>query len=180
MLRFTPPPQCRLGLPPTMPRYWSTLCTRRILLRWTIIVSEGEGGAGWCPVDHKNTWEGVMRTIHADKFAPDFKWWLDRCNKCIQLNVGYVNKSLKKYPANCNHCVFIYVFQFDFEYTLYVSKRFTANVCIDTFQDATNNEIAEYGLKPVQLRSGLEGMVNAMWSTGTVSREYNANEMPSI
>jgi histone-lysine N-methyltransferase SETMAR len=41
----------------------------------------------------KKTWEGVIRTITADEFATAFRRWFERCEKCIRIDGGYVEKS---------------------------------------------------------------------------------------
>jgi hypothetical protein len=41
----------------------------------------------------KKAWEGVVRGIAVETFAVAFRRWLDRCNKCIRVNMGYVEKS---------------------------------------------------------------------------------------
>jgi hypothetical protein len=41
----------------------------------------------------KKTWEGVVRTITADEFATAFRRWFERCEKCIRIGGGYVEKS---------------------------------------------------------------------------------------
>jgi hypothetical protein len=40
----------------------------------------------------KKTWEGVIRSINIDEFTATFRQWLNRCNKYIRLNGGYVKK----------------------------------------------------------------------------------------
>jgi hypothetical protein len=45
------------------------------------------------PESLKKSWEGVLRNIGADEFAAAFRRWVDRCNKCIRINGGYVEKS---------------------------------------------------------------------------------------
>jgi hypothetical protein len=37
-------------------------------------------------------WEGVIRTLSKDDFARAFERWLERCEKCIQIGIGYVEK----------------------------------------------------------------------------------------
>ena len=43
--------------------------------------------------EFKNKWEGVLRTLSKDDFARAFTRWLERCEKCIRINGGYVEKS---------------------------------------------------------------------------------------
>jgi hypothetical protein len=47
-------------------------------------------------LDHstlKKEWEGVTRNITADEFATTFRWWNERCQKCIEIGSSYVKKS---------------------------------------------------------------------------------------
>ena len=41
----------------------------------------------------KTTWEGVTRSIHREEFAAAFRRWYERCQKCIQIGGGYVEKT---------------------------------------------------------------------------------------
>jgi hypothetical protein len=41
----------------------------------------------------KKTLELVIRTITADEFATAFRRWFERCEKCIQIDSGYFEKS---------------------------------------------------------------------------------------
>jgi [histone H3]-lysine36 N-dimethyltransferase SETMAR len=41
----------------------------------------------------KKTWEGVIRTIADEEFAVAFRRWYERCQKCIRIGGGYVEKS---------------------------------------------------------------------------------------
>ena len=41
----------------------------------------------------KKTWEGVIRTIADEEFAFAFRRWYERCQKCIHIGGGYVEKS---------------------------------------------------------------------------------------
>jgi len=41
----------------------------------------------------KNTWEGVLKTINKDDFAAAFSSWYRRCEKCVDIGGGYVEKS---------------------------------------------------------------------------------------
>jgi histone-lysine N-methyltransferase SETMAR len=56
-------------------------------------VKEELAGKRLTPETLKKTWDGVTRSIGVDEFAAAFRRWLDRCNKCIRLNGGYVEKS---------------------------------------------------------------------------------------
>ncbi len=56
-------------------------------------VKEELAGIRLTPETLKKTWDGVTRSIGLDEFAAAFRCWLDRCNKCIRLNGGYVEKS---------------------------------------------------------------------------------------
>jgi histone-lysine N-methyltransferase SETMAR len=56
-------------------------------------VKEELAGLRLTPESLKNTREGVVRSIGVDKFAAAFRHWLDRFNKCIRLNGGYIEKS---------------------------------------------------------------------------------------
>jgi histone-lysine N-methyltransferase SETMAR len=56
-------------------------------------MKEELAGIRLTPETLKKTWDGVTRSIGVDKFAAAFRRWLDRCNKCIRLNGGYVEKS---------------------------------------------------------------------------------------
>ncbi len=47
-------------------------------------------------LDHnslKKEWEGVTRRISADEFATAFRRWYERCQKCIEIGGGYVEKT---------------------------------------------------------------------------------------
>lgn len=41
----------------------------------------------------KTTWEGVISTIGEEEFAAAFRRWYERCEKCVRINGGYVEKS---------------------------------------------------------------------------------------
>jgi histone-lysine N-methyltransferase SETMAR len=41
----------------------------------------------------KTTWERVVRSIGADEFATAFRRWYERCQKCIEIGGGYVEKT---------------------------------------------------------------------------------------
>jgi hypothetical protein len=56
-------------------------------------VKEELAGKRLTPETLKKTWDGVTRSIGVDEFAAAFRRWLDRCNKCIRLNGGYIEKS---------------------------------------------------------------------------------------
>jgi hypothetical protein len=56
-------------------------------------VKEELAGIQLSPETIKKAWEGVVRGIAVEEFAIAFRWWLDRCNKCIPVNMGYVEKS---------------------------------------------------------------------------------------
>ncbi len=46
-------------------------------------------------LDHsslKKEWERVTRSISADEFATAFQRWYERCQKCIDIGGGYVEK----------------------------------------------------------------------------------------
>ncbi len=43
--------------------------------------------------EFKTKWEGVVRTLTEDDFARAFERWLHRCEKCIRIGDGYVEKS---------------------------------------------------------------------------------------
>jgi histone-lysine N-methyltransferase SETMAR len=46
-------------------------------------------------LDHsslKKEWEGVTRSISAEEFATAFRRWYERCQKCIDIGGGYVEK----------------------------------------------------------------------------------------
>jgi histone-lysine N-methyltransferase SETMAR len=43
--------------------------------------------------EFKTKWEGVVRTLTKDDFARAFERWLERCEKCIRIGGGYVEKS---------------------------------------------------------------------------------------
>ncbi len=47
-------------------------------------------------LDHntlKKEWEGVTRRIGAEEFATAFRQWYERCQKCIEIGGGYVEKT---------------------------------------------------------------------------------------
>jgi histone-lysine N-methyltransferase SETMAR len=49
-----------------------------------------------CSLDEgtlKATWEGVTRSIAADEFATAFCWWYKRCEKCVRIGCGHVEKT---------------------------------------------------------------------------------------
>jgi histone-lysine N-methyltransferase SETMAR len=56
-------------------------------------VKEELAGVRLTPETIKTAWEGVVRGIAAEEFAVAFRRWFDRCNKCIRINGGYVEKS---------------------------------------------------------------------------------------
>jgi hypothetical protein len=41
----------------------------------------------------KKTLELVIKTITTDEFATAFRRWFERCEKCIQIDSGYFEKS---------------------------------------------------------------------------------------
>jgi histone-lysine N-methyltransferase SETMAR len=41
----------------------------------------------------KTTWEGVTRNIAAEEFATTFWQWYERCEKCVRIGSGYVEKT---------------------------------------------------------------------------------------
>ncbi len=41
----------------------------------------------------KKTWEGVVRNITPDEFTTALRRWFERCEKCIRIDGGYVEKS---------------------------------------------------------------------------------------
>jgi histone-lysine N-methyltransferase SETMAR len=41
----------------------------------------------------KTTWEQVVRSIAAEEFATAFRRWYERCQKCIEIGGGYVEKT---------------------------------------------------------------------------------------
>ena len=43
--------------------------------------------------DFKTIWEGVSRTVAAEDFAAAFRRWYERCQKCVDIGGGYVEKS---------------------------------------------------------------------------------------
>jgi histone-lysine N-methyltransferase SETMAR len=43
--------------------------------------------------EFKQKWEGVIRTLTKDDFARAFERWLHRCEKCVRIGGGYVEKS---------------------------------------------------------------------------------------
>ena len=43
--------------------------------------------------DFKTTWDGVSRTVAAEDFAAAFRRWYERCQKCVDIGGGYVEKS---------------------------------------------------------------------------------------
>jgi len=43
----------------------------------------------------KKTWEGVTRGITAEEFAAAFRRWYERCEKCVKIGGGYVEKTKK-------------------------------------------------------------------------------------
>jgi hypothetical protein len=43
--------------------------------------------------EFKTKWEGVVRMLTKDDFARAFERWLERCEKCIPIGGGYVEKS---------------------------------------------------------------------------------------
>jgi hypothetical protein len=53
---------------------------------------EGLAGLSLAEDSLKKVWEGVIRTITADKFATAFKWWFERCQKCIRIDGRYIKK----------------------------------------------------------------------------------------
>jgi hypothetical protein len=97
MHRSTPPPLCRIGRPPTRSRSWSTTPYSPDLAPADFFlfrrVKEELAGIRLTPESLKKSWEGVLRTIGADEFAAAFRRWVDRCNKCVRVNGGYVEKS---------------------------------------------------------------------------------------
>jgi hypothetical protein len=47
-------------------------------------------------LDHsslKKEWDGVTRSICANKFTTVFRRWYEHCQKCIDIDSGYVKKS---------------------------------------------------------------------------------------
>ena len=45
-------------------------------------------GKNLTPETFKKEWEGVIRTIHIDEFSMAFQRWLERCQKCIDVEGG--------------------------------------------------------------------------------------------
>ncbi len=43
----------------------------------------------------KTTWEWVVRSITAEEFATAFRQWYKRCEKCVRIGGGYVEKTLE-------------------------------------------------------------------------------------
>ncbi len=41
----------------------------------------------------KTTWERVVRNIAIEEFATAFRWWYERCEKCVRIGGGYVEKT---------------------------------------------------------------------------------------
>ncbi len=41
----------------------------------------------------KTMWEGAARNIAKEDYATAFRRWYERCEKCIQIGGGYVEKS---------------------------------------------------------------------------------------
>jgi histone-lysine N-methyltransferase SETMAR len=41
----------------------------------------------------KKDWEGAMRTLSAADFAEAFRQWICRCEKCVEIGGGYVEKT---------------------------------------------------------------------------------------
>jgi hypothetical protein len=41
----------------------------------------------------KKTWEGVTRNIAAEEFATAFRRWYKRCEKCVRIVGGYMEKT---------------------------------------------------------------------------------------
>ncbi len=72
------------------PPYSLDLAPAEYLLFWR--VKEELAGICLTPESLKKTWEGVVRSVGIDKFAAAFRHWLDRCNRCILLNSGYIEK----------------------------------------------------------------------------------------
>ncbi len=56
-------------------------------------MKEELAGVRLTPETIKKTWEGVVQSISVEEFAIAFRQWLDRCNKCIRINAGHVEKS---------------------------------------------------------------------------------------
>ncbi len=40
----------------------------------------------------QKTWDGVIRKIAKDEFAAAFRWWMERCEKCVRIGGNYVEK----------------------------------------------------------------------------------------
>ncbi len=59
-------------------------------------VKEELAGVRLTPKTSKKAWEGVVRSFAVEEFPVAFSWWLDHCNKCIQINCRYVEKSFLK------------------------------------------------------------------------------------
>ena len=51
------------------------------------------GGHHMSKDDFKTIWEGVSRTVAAEDFAAAFRRWYERCQKCVDIGGGYVEKS---------------------------------------------------------------------------------------
>jgi hypothetical protein len=43
--------------------------------------------------EFKMKWEGVVRMLTEDNFARAFERWQHRCEKCVRISGGYVEKS---------------------------------------------------------------------------------------
>jgi histone-lysine N-methyltransferase SETMAR len=56
-------------------------------------VKEELAGIQLSPATIKEAWEGVVLGITMKEFAVAFRQYLDHCNKCIRVNMGYVEKS---------------------------------------------------------------------------------------
>jgi histone-lysine N-methyltransferase SETMAR len=41
----------------------------------------------------KKDWEGAVRTLSAADFAEAFQQWIRRCEKCVEIGGGYVEKT---------------------------------------------------------------------------------------
>jgi hypothetical protein len=38
-------------------------------------------------------WEGAARTIAEEDYGAAFRRWFERCEKCVQIGGGYIEKS---------------------------------------------------------------------------------------
>ena len=56
-------------------------------------VKEQQSGLTLTQDSLKTTWEGVTRSIDREEFAAAFRRWYERCEKCIQIGGGYVEKT---------------------------------------------------------------------------------------